>query len=132
MGIHLPAKAAPRIALVEDDESLALLLHYNLDAMGFAVEWTTHGSVALRRLLSDPPDLVMLDWVIPGISGIEILRQIRQNAHTRTLPVFMLTGRTDREDRLRASELGVDAFIAKPFALDDVLARLQHLLLSSD
>lgn len=131
MGTHLPAKSAPRIALIEDDESLALLLHYNLDAMGFDVEWTAHGTVALRRLLNDPPDLVVLDWVVPGLSGIEILRQLRQNAHTRTLPVFMLTARTNPEDRKRASELGVEAFIPKPFALGDVLSRMQQLLLSS-
>lgn len=131
MGVALPDTTAPRIALIEDDESLALLLSYNLDAMGYAVEWAAHGTLALKRLLSDPPDLVMLDWVVPGLSGIEILRQIRQNAHTRALPVVMLTARTDREDRRRAAELGVDAFIAKPFAVGDVMARLQHLLPSS-
>ncbi len=130
MGIPIQGKSAPRIALIEDDESLALLLSYNLDAMGYAVEWTAHGAEALKRLLSDPPALVVLDWVMPGLSGIEILRQIRQNAHTRTLPVLMLTARTDREDRRRAHELGVDAFMAKPFAVGDLISRLQHLLSS--
>ena len=131
MGTPLLGTAAPRIALIEDDESLALLLRYNLDAMGYVVEWTAHGPAALARVLDDPPDVVLLDWVIPGLSGIEILRQIRLNARTRSLPVLMLTARTDREDRLRAHELGIDAFIAKPFALGDVMSRLQRLLLSS-
>jgi len=130
MGIDLPARAARRIALIEDDDSMALLLSYNLDAMGYVVEWSAHGAVALRRLLDAPPDLVMLDWVIPGLSGIEILRQLRCNAHTRELPVLMLTARTGREDRRRAAELGVDAFIAKPFAVGDVMSKLQHLLSS--
>jgi two-component system phosphate regulon response regulator PhoB len=121
---------APRIALIEDDESLALLLRYNLEAVGYTVEWCAHGTLALRRVLDDPPDLVMLDWLIPGLSGIEILRKIRQEAHTRSLPVLMLTARTDREDRMRAAELGVDAFICKPFAVGEVMSRLQHLLSS--
>lgn len=124
-------KNAPRIALVEDDESLALLLRYNLEAAGCVVEWNAHGAHALSRLLRDPPDLVVLDWVVPGLSGIEILRQIRLNDRTRTIPVLMLTGRTDREDGLRAKSLGVDAFVAKPFSMADVIARLQELLLSS-
>lgn len=124
-------KAAPRIALIEDDESLALLLSYNLDAAGCVVEWSAHGAHALAQLLSNPPDLVVLDWVVPGLSGIEILRQIRLNDHTRGLPVLMLTGRTDREDRLRALSLGVDAYVAKPFSMGDVIARMQGLLLSS-
>jgi two-component system, OmpR family, phosphate regulon response regulator PhoB len=131
MGLPSQGKAAPRIALIEDDESLALMLRYNLDAIGYAVEWTAHGTAALTRLLDDPPDLVVLDWVLPGLSGIEILRQIRLNTHTRALPVVMLTARTDREDRLRALQLGVDAFVAKPFAVGDVISRLQRLL-SSD
>ncbi len=132
MGIPLQGKSSPRIALVEDDESLAQLLLYNLDAVGYAVEWMAHGTAALKHLLGDPPDLVLLDWVLPGLSGIEILRQIRQNPDTRALPVLMITARTDREDHQRATELGVDAFIPKPFAVGDVVARLQRILLSSD
>lgn len=131
MGTTSPGKKAPRIALIEDDESLALLLGYNLDALGYVVEWSSDGAVALKRLLDAPPDLVMLDWVMPGLSGIEILRQVRRNAHTRSLPVLMLTARSDREDRRRAAELGVDAFITKPFAVGDVVTRLQDLLSSS-
>lgn len=131
MSIPLQGKSSPRIALVEDDESLAQLLLYNLGSVGYAVEWTAHGTAALKRLLGDPPDLVLLDWVLPGLSGIEILRQIRQNPHTRRLPVLMLTARTGREDQQRATELGVDAFIPKPFAVGDVVGRLQRILLSS-
>lgn len=130
MGSHSPAKLAPRIALIEDDETLALVLRYNLEAAGYSVDWCAHGTQALRQVLSDPPDLVVLDWLMPGLSGIEILRRIRLEAHTRTLPVLMLTARTDREDRMRAAELGVDAYIGKPFAIGEVMSRMHHLLSS--
>ena len=121
--IHLP----PRLALVEDDECLALMLHYNLEAIGFAVDWIARGDEAIQAFLKRPPALVVLDWMLPGIAGIEVLRQLRRNPITRHVPVLMLTGCASAEERNRAIAFGVDVFLAKPFALAEFLDNLKRL-----
>jgi two-component system phosphate regulon response regulator PhoB len=117
-----------RIGLIEDDEHLALLLRYNIEATGASVHWFADGQNAISWLRACPPDAVILDWELPGLSGIEILRLIRCFPGTRKLPVLMLTGRTESRDRARALSLGADAFIAKPFSVREVLSRLRDAL----
>ena len=121
--IHLP----PRLALVEDDECLALMLHYNLEAIGFAVDWIARGDEAIQAFLKRPPALVVLDWMLPGIAGIEVLRQLRRNPKTRHVPVLMLTGCASPEERRRAIACGVDVFLVKPFAVGDFLDNLKRM-----
>lgn len=126
-----PIAPATRIALVEDDESLALLVSYNLEAAGYTVAWIADGVGAARRLAAEVPDLVLLDWGLPGVSGIELLRQLRRNAATSELPVLMLTGRTEPGDRQHAIALGADGYLTKPFAIGELMARLEALLAKS-
>ena len=118
----------PRVAVIEDDELLAMLLRYNIEAAGAIVECSTDGRAALRRLQSDPPDAVLLDWELPSLSGIEILRQLRLSPATRELPILMLTGRSGRLDRAHAQAIGIDAYLVKPFSIREVLEWLGSML----
>ena len=118
--LTMPAEA-PRVVVVEDDEALALVLRYNLEFSGFDVEVVSSGVEALRQIVADPPRLAILDWNVPRLSGIEVLRHLRRQLVTR-LPVVMLTARTSAEDRTRALALGVDAYIEKPFAIRELMA----------
>lgn len=112
-----------RIMIVEDDLTLALLLQYNLEAAGYEVEHHERGDAAERRIAACKPDLVLLDWVLPGLSGVELCRRIRRDEATRELPIIMLTARTDRADREFAVRVGASDFLAKPFSISEVLAR---------
>ena len=94
--------AAPRILVVEDESNLAFLLAYNLEAEGYSVECVARGDEAERYLAENPPDLVLLDWMLPGVSGLEICRRLRARENTRTLPVIMLTARGEEASRVRA------------------------------
>lgn len=122
-----PLSNKRRVVLVEDDEELAMLLRYNLEAAGFAVETSTDGIAALRLLVERPPELVVLDWGIPGLSGIEILRRLKLGEHA-SVPILMLTARTDIQDKRRAISLGADAFIGKPFTLRELMAAVERLM----
>jgi two-component system, OmpR family, phosphate regulon response regulator PhoB len=126
MELAMPA----RIMIVEDDYHLALLLQYNLEAAGFEVEHVESGDDAERRIAEKIPDLVLVDWMLPGISGIELCRRIRRQASTRALPIMMLTARTGTDDREFAVNMGATAFMSKPFSLSEVLARARRLLAS--
>lgn len=117
-----------RIMIVMDDLNLALLLQYNLEAAGFVVEHIARGDAAQQRIGEHPPDLVMLDWLLPGISGLELCRWIRTQAETRLLPIIMLTARTGSADREFAAKMGASEFLPEPFALSDVLVRARRLL----
>ncbi len=120
--------AAPRILVVEDEAALSLLLTYNLEAEGFAVERVERGDEAELRLLESPPDLVILDWMLPGVSGLEICRRMRAREATRTLPVIMLTARGDESERVRGLTIGADDYIVKPFSVPELMARVRALL----
>ena len=119
---------AGRILVVEDEEVLAELLEYNLRMEGFVVRVATDGDEALARLEEEPPDLVILDWMLPGTSGIEICRQIRSHHETREVPVIMLTARGEEHDRIRGLDTGADDYITKPFSLPELIARVRALL----
>src|SRR5215207_888405 len=117
-----------RVLIVEDEESLTLLLRYNLEAAGYAVESVARGDEAELRLAEEPPDLVLLDWMLPGVSGVELCRRIRARRGTEHLPVIMLTARGEEADRVRGLATGADDYITKPFSMPERLARVRALL----
>ena len=119
---------APRILVVEDEFSLALLLVYNLELEGFFVEHVDRGDEAELRLAEAPPDLVILDWMLPGVSGLEICRRLRARDDTRDMPVIMLTARGEESERVRGLSVGADDYVVKPFSTPELMARVHALL----
>ncbi|MBL8589186.1 MAG: phosphate regulon transcriptional regulator PhoB [Methylobacteriaceae bacterium] len=120
--------AAPRVLIVEDEEALSLLLSYNLEAEGYVAERVARGDEAELRLLEGPPDLVILDWMLPGLSGLEVCRRLRARDATKTLPVIMLTARGEEGERVRGLSIGADDYVVKPFSLPELMARVRALL----
>ena len=120
--------AKPVILVVEDEAPLLTLLRYNLEKQGFRVEEATDGQEALLRVAETKPDLILLDWMLPSLSGIEVCRQLRRRPATRDLPIIMVTARTEDQDAVRALDIGADDHIAKPFAMEALLARIRALL----
>lgn len=117
--------AKPTILVVEDEAPLLTLLRYNLEKQGFRVEEATDGQEALLRVAEARPDLILLDWMLPSLSGIEVCRQIRRKPATRDLPIIMVTARTEDQDAVRALDLGADDYITKPFSMEELLARVR-------
>ena len=117
-----------RILIVEDEEALALLLRYNLEAEGFTVDSAVRGDDAELRLQEQVPDLVLLDWMLPGLSGIELCRRIRARRESERLPIIMLTARGEEGDRVRGLGTGADDYIVKPFSVPELVARVRALL----
>ena len=117
-----------RILVVEDEAALAALLDYNLTHAGYAVRICTNGDDALMALADETPDLAILDWMLPGVSGIEICRQIRARAETRDLPVIMITARGEEEDRVRGLDIGADDYMTKPLSMAELTARIKAVL----
>jgi len=118
----------PSVMIVEDEEPVALLLAYNFEAQGYTVEVCARGDEAELRLSERVPDLVLLDWMLPGISGIELCRRLRQREDTARLPIIMLTARGEEADRIRGLDVGADDYVVKPFSVPELLARAQALL----
>ena len=118
----------PLVLVVEDDASIATLLRYNLEKQGYRVAEATDGQEALTLIQEQQPDLVLLDWMLPSLSGIEVCRQIRRRPATRDLPVIMVTARTEDQDAVRGLNTGADDYITKPFHNDALLARVRALL----
>jgi len=118
----------PFILVVEDEEALATLLHYNLDKEGYRVELCADGEEALIRIDEKLPDLVILDWMLPSVSGIEVCRRLRQRSVSRNLPIIMLTARTEESDRVRGLDTGADDYIVKPFLMSELAARVRAVL----
>lgn len=119
---------AAKILIVEDEEALVTLISYNLEAAGYRVISAVTSDDAMFLLKESTPDLVILDWMLPGASGIEICRQIRAGAGTRNLPVIMLTARGEEADKLRGLATGADDYMVKPFSVAELLARIKGLL----
>jgi CheY-like chemotaxis protein len=117
-----------RILVVEDEEALTTLLRYNLDAEGYDVETVARGDDADTRLKERVPDLIVLDWMLPGLSGIELCRRLRARPETRQLPIIMLTARGEESERVRGLATGADDYIVKPFSVPELLARVKGLL----
>jgi two-component system phosphate regulon response regulator PhoB len=124
----LDSLAKPTVLVVEDEAALATMLRYNLEKQGFRVEEAADGQEALTRIAENQPDLVLLDWMLPALSGIEVCRQIRRRSSTRDLPVIMVTARTEDQDAVRGLNTGADDYITKPFNMEALLARIRALL----
>jgi two-component system, OmpR family, phosphate regulon response regulator PhoB len=117
-----------RVLIVEDEEPLTLLLRYNLESEGYVVDSTSRGDEAELRIREQIPDLIVLDWMLPGLSGIELCRRIRARDETERLPIIMLTARGEEGDRVRGLATGADDYIVKPFSVPELLARVRALL----
>jgi two-component system, OmpR family, phosphate regulon response regulator PhoB len=118
----------PLVLIVEDEAPLVTLLRYNLEKEGFQVCEAGDGEEALTQIAERKPDIVLLDWMLPLVSGIEVCRQIRRSPQTRALPVIMLTARGEEVDRVRGLNSGADDYIAKPFSLRELTARLRAVI----
>ncbi len=114
--------------MVEDEIDVALLIAYNLEAEGYVVESVARGDEAELRLAESAPDLLILDWMLPGVSGIEICRRLRARETTRTLPVIMVTARHEESERVRGLAVGADDYVVKPFSVIELMARVHALL----
>ena len=122
------AANSPLVLVVEDEAALATLLRYNLEKQGFRVDEAADGPEALLRIAEGRPNLVLLDWMLPGLSGIEVCRQIRARPATRDLSVIMLTARSEEGDAVRGLNTGADDYITKPFSMEALFARMRALL----
>ena len=121
-------RPAARVLIVEDEESLVTLLSYNLQSEGYTVVHTPSGTDAVMMMQEERPDIVILDWMLPGLAGIEICRQIRARPDTKGLPVIMLTARGEEGDRIRGLQTGADDYVVKPFSVSELVARVKALL----
>jgi len=126
--MDLGTGAAPRILVVEDEAALSLLLAYNLEAEGYGVARAERGDDAEVMLAESTPDLVILDWMLPGVSGFELCRRMRARESTRDLPIIMLTARGEESERVRGLSIGADDYVVKPFSVPELMARVRSLL----
>jgi len=128
----LAAKEEPslktKILLIEDDLNITELVRYNLERANFDVETVADGEEGLYLALQDTPDIILLDWMLPNLSGLEICRQLRRKAATANIPIIMLTARADEPDRVRGLEMGADDYVVKPFSPKELIARIQAVL----
>jgi two-component system phosphate regulon response regulator PhoB len=118
----------PKIMVVEDEEPLGVLLRYNLESEGYQVEIVPRGDEAEIRLRENVPDLLVLDWMLPALSGIELCRRLRMRPETERLPIIMLTARGEESDRVRGLSTGADDYLVKPFSTPEFMARVKALL----
>ena len=118
----------PYVLAVEDEESLATLLQYNLDKEGYRVGVASDGEEALMMIDEQAPDLVVLDWMLPKVSGVEVCRRLRSRPEIRNLPIIMLTARGEESDRIRGLDTGADDYIVKPFSMTELAARIRAVL----
>ena len=116
------------IMIVEDEADLSLMLRYNLEAEGFRVTSAATGDEAAELVRDTVPDLILLDWMLPGLSGIELCRRWRAKQETASIPIIFLTARGEEEERVRGLETGADDYVVKPFSIPELLARIQALL----
>ncbi|MBV9687499.1 MAG: phosphate regulon transcriptional regulator PhoB [Alphaproteobacteria bacterium] len=118
----------PLVLVVEDEAPLVTMLRYNLEKEGFQVCEANDGEEALVQIAERKPDLVLLDWMLPLVSGIEVCRRIRRSPETRSLPVIILTARGEETDRVRGLDSGADDYVVKPFSLTELVARLRAVM----
>ena len=117
-----------KILVVEDEEPLALLLQYNLEAEGFHVSVVSRGDEAELAIMENAPDLIILDWMLPGLSGLELCRRLRNGRTACDIPIIFLTARGEETDRIRGLTTGADDYIVKPFSVPELMARLNAVL----
>jgi two-component system phosphate regulon response regulator PhoB len=118
----------PFILIVEDEQALVTLLRYNFEAAGYEVATALDGDEALMAIAERRPDLIVLDWMLPSISGLEVCRQVRRKTETRDVPVIMLTARGEEADRVRGLDSGADDYVTKPFSPTELVARVRAVL----
>lgn len=119
---------ATRILLIEDDISLTELIRYNLEHEGYEVQNATDGEDGLLMAEEVSPDIILLDWMLPNLSGIEICRRIRRSEELANVPIIMLTARTEEADRIRGLDTGADDYITKPFSPRELIARINAIM----
>ena len=117
-----------KVLVVEDEDALATLLEYNLAKEGYDISLAPDGEEALLRVDEEAPDLVILDWMLPKVSGIEVCRRLRQGPKTRNIPIIMLTARGEESDRVRGLDTGADDYMTKPFSMTELIARIRAVL----
>ena len=117
-----------RIMIVEDEEPLLELLRYNFERAGYTVDTVSNGMHVEARLEQGIPDILIVDWMLPGLSGIELCWRLRRQPSTRYLPLMMLTARGEEPDRVRALKAGADDYLTKPFSVGELIARVEALL----
>ncbi len=118
----------PLVLLIEDDPAIAELVRYNLEAAGFAMALATDGEEGMLQASERDHDLIIIDWMLPHLSGIEICRRLRRRAETRNTPIIMLTARSEEADRVRGLETGADDYLTKPFSPRELIARIHAVL----
>ena len=117
-----------KVLIVEDEKALAEILEYNFKKEGYVVDTASDGEIALDKIIFKAPDLIILDWMLPKLSGIEICRKVRSNKKIKNIPIIMLTARGEEEDRLKGLEMGADDYVTKPFSINELLARAKAVL----
>ncbi len=118
----------PYIVIAEDEAAVAELLRYNLESQGYETAIAKDGEEAMLLVDERVPDLILLDWMLPRVSGIEICRRVRARQKTANLPIIMLTARTEETDRVRGLQTGADDYVTKPFSINELMARVQAVL----
>jgi two-component system phosphate regulon response regulator PhoB len=118
----------PYIIVAEDEDALSTLLTYNLEKEGYEVAMAVDGDEALMMISERMPDLLVCDWMMPKVSGIEVCRRLRSQGNTRNLPIVMLTARSEESDRIRGLDTGADDYIVKPFSMVELVARIRAVL----
>ncbi len=118
----------PHVLLVEDEPAQREVLAYNLEAEGYAVSRAENGEEAMQLVTENPPDLVILDWMMPLLSGIEVCRQLKTRPDTKAIPVIMLSARSEEVDAVRGLETGADDYVVKPYSLRELMARVRTQL----
>jgi len=118
----------PTVLLVEDEPAQREVLGYNLEADGFRVLTAVNGEEALMMVAEAPPDIIVLDWMMPNVSGIEVCRQLKTRSETRGIPIIMLSARSEEVDRVRGLETGADDYVIKPYSLIELMARVRAQL----
>ncbi|MEM9971596.1 MAG: phosphate regulon transcriptional regulator PhoB [Pseudomonadota bacterium] len=123
-----PAEQQPTVLLVEDEPAQREVLAYNLEAEGFRVSKAENGEEALLLVDEDAPDVIVLDWMLPSVSGIEICRRLKSRPDTRSVPIIMLSARSEEVDRVRGLETGADDYVVKPYSVVELMARVRAQL----
>ena len=118
----------PLVLVVEDESAQREILRYNLEAEGFAVAIAVDGDEAMLMVQEQSPDLIVLDWMLPGVSGIEVCRRVKSRPSTRAIPIIMLSARSEEIDRVRGLETGADDYVVKPYSVVELMARLRTQL----
>lgn len=119
---------APKILVIEDEPSQVEILRFNLHQQGFDVCVAMDGEEGLQAAIEDPPDLILLDWMLPNLTGIEVCRKLRRAKETREVPVIMLTARSEERDKVRGLDIGADDYISKPYSIKELIARIHSAL----